>query len=1293
MKLSITHIDYKNSNYSTPTLRIFGRDENGKRAIKYASGKFPYFYAKADEIFGITDNRILRYENAPPTLYGDKVVRVVCTNPNEVAGNQENHFYVRDNFKWLGESDVLFASRAKIDHKLSGIIETPEKDFITLKDIKPSSAKIKLRSHFLDIEAVGGSIQDIIKGRSLIPCLTVYDTYLNTYFLFTTIPLSQRDIETIKQKLHDFWTTSLEKLKASIPLEQEEEKRKKLEKQVKYLEKNLTRILAFKISVKSAPSESQMFIDYLSFVTQNRPDVRCGWNSVKFDDPAIINRMKTLNLPFQQLSDVGEAFISKRDDCNISGVVLMDLMDRYVKLQPATPSHRSLDFISKKELGVGKLIAGGHELYSSDPVTYLAYNIVDVMLTVELDNLLHIIDFYVEIANLTNSNLNETSRSTYIDNLILTYCNNLYVLPTRSKIEGKKMSGAVVYSPTPGLHKNVILLDFKGMYPSIMSSLNISPETKSLTGDIIAANGIRFDSTKIGIIPFILQDLDSRRNELKKLKKEAEDANDLETAHEYDLKQSAVKIISNAFYGVQGYSKFRLADSEVGDSVTSTGRMLSTSTKAFVEGLGHKVKVVYGDSVTKNTSIWIKNKSGEIYQENIENLFKTIDYRDGDKEYDFLEDLKTLTINDIDGKSVWKSIKYVMRHKTNKQIKKVTAGKFSSICVTEDHSLMGYVSTRRLLKYNKSRIAEVKPDDIGKRCNSLITIKYIPRDIIETKNYPKELYQLLGFFVGDGSYRYTCPNKNGIKTFNSIGLSCGIDTKNIIDKLLIPLKNMGYVNHFWENEKNSNNGNLQVNGKIVRLLDDFKNSQNKKIIPEWVLKETQQNLSYFLGGIFESDGCISRQSKNDKNSAIAFSNTNTEILESIQKCLWFIGVPSSIYLHNGGSQNGMISLINGRQVLSKLQLYDLFIKSTFLFKKRIEFITDRKQTRLTEHNLSLKGKKNVTNMEYDYSNKIKVENIDYDDYVYDIEVEDTHTFFANGFLAHNTDSLFIEVLENNMTYDQINALSKILVDKINEFLPKLLKEKFNTDTCYCKIEADAPYHKLVMLPKKTIGKDEEETQAKKRYAAYKWTGENKFEFKAKGLEYVKGNTADITRYTQEKLLKYILDSTDLSIITKFLKSLHTDFFNEAFPIEKIGKPSSIRKPLSEYASDIPIKRAALFSNRYLNTEFEEGSSFILFYLQNARTDVIALNYGEVLPPEYHIDMNMTWEKLVVSPTETILQTRNLKWDDIINGIRNIEMTSDVLSESKGLPPIIIESHSPKQSPKPLTPIEEYDLFA
>ena len=197
------------------------------------------------------------------------------------------------------------------------------------------------------------------------------------------------------------------------------------------------------------------------------------------------------------------------------------------------------------------------------------------------------------------------------------------VLPTRKPktdiaTGGKQIRGGIVYQSTPGLHDNVIVLDFAGMYPSIIIALNISPDTKDPNGDVVAANGIRFNSKTIGVIPRILKKLKVKRKVYKKLKAEAEskaleeertlsEATALTKSliKQYDLKQYAIKVLMNAFYGVMGYERFRLADAEMGDAITSTGQKLSTSCKFDVEN----TSVIFKDKAIKIQVIYVDTDS------------------------------------------------------------------------------------------------------------------------------------------------------------------------------------------------------------------------------------------------------------------------------------------------------------------------------------------------------------------------------------------------------------------------------------------------------------------------------------------------------------------------------------------------------------------------------------------------------------------------------------------------------------------------------------------------------------
>lgn len=99
--------------------------------------------------------------------------------------------------------------------------------------------------------------------------------------------------------------------------------------------------------------------------------------------------------------------------------------------------------------------------------------------------------------------------------------------------------------------------------------------------------------------------------------------------------------------------------------------------------------VIYGDSVTGESMLELGNGS----QITIEELFDSIAYKvvqEGGKEYAIPKDydVEVLGYNAYEDEAVYGAIDYVMRHKTPKQLYKVTMEDGSSVTVTEDHSVI-----------------------------------------------------------------------------------------------------------------------------------------------------------------------------------------------------------------------------------------------------------------------------------------------------------------------------------------------------------------------------------------------------------------------------------------------------------------------------------------------------------------------------------------------------------------------------------------------------------------------------
>jgi DNA polymerase-2 len=154
-----------------------------------------------------------------------------------------------------------------------------------------------------------------------------------------------------------------------------------------------------------------------------------------------------------------------------------------------------------------------------------------------------------------------------------------------------------VLEPVPGLHENVIVMDFKSLYPSVIRTFQIDPlgwtgripggeprpdagGTAAATLDpIVAPNGAAFSRTP-GILPGILDTLFPQREEAKR------------TGNA--VKSQAIKILMNSFYGVLGTPACRFFAPDLANAITSFGRTILLDAKARVEARG--LRVLYGDT-------------------------------------------------------------------------------------------------------------------------------------------------------------------------------------------------------------------------------------------------------------------------------------------------------------------------------------------------------------------------------------------------------------------------------------------------------------------------------------------------------------------------------------------------------------------------------------------------------------------------------------------------------------------------------------------------------------------------
>jgi len=178
----------------------------------------------------------------------------------------------------------------------------------------------------------------------------------------------------------------------------------------------------------------------------------------------------------------------------------------------------------------------------------------------------------------------------------------------------EKFIGAYVKAPIVGKYDWIYDLDLTSLYPSIIMTINISPETKmgkiadwsaedfvkdkrdswEINGDKItqenlkkfferskfsvASNGVLYRTDKVGCIPDILDLWFSQRVEFKNKMKEYGKSGEKEKYEWYKKRQLVQKILLNSLYGVLGLPAFRFYDVDNATAVTTTGQTVIKST-------------------------------------------------------------------------------------------------------------------------------------------------------------------------------------------------------------------------------------------------------------------------------------------------------------------------------------------------------------------------------------------------------------------------------------------------------------------------------------------------------------------------------------------------------------------------------------------------------------------------------------------------------------------------------------------------------------------------------------------
>ena len=579
MKGYIIYPTYETINDET-IIQLHGRLENGQSFVTLNKLK-PYFYIKESDLKKV-EKLLSKYEIEKTNLTNfkeEKVIKISAKNQSELNKLHQAIHKKVDTY----EADLKPHRRFLIDHDILGTIKI-EGDYTSsekidriynepeISPVEPFKPKLKVLS--IDTESN--------KKTGQLYCIGLYTEKEKEVFMVTAHKLNHG--APCKNELE-----CLEKFKAEL-----------------------------------------LKLD---------PDIITGWNLIDFDLAYLKSLFNKHKIPL----DIGrdnenlrlriESGFFRTSSADATGRQIIDTLslvrDPFIQEAPTIKNAEfesyTLENVSQAILNKGKLIKGKfrHEeiegLYEKNTAEnhqkLADYNLKDCELVYEILEKTKMIDLAIERSQLTGLSLDRITGSiAAFDSLYIRKAKsrNLVCPTTQFGNKEERITGGFVQAINPGIYNNVLILDFKSLYPSIIKTFNIDPasylENKE-KNSIEAPNKAYFKNSQ-GILPEIIAALHEAREKAKKEKRE--------------LSSYAIKIIMNSFFGVLASPNCRFFNLKMANAITHFGQFILKLTAQEIEKLGYKV--IYEDTdstfIETNTDKQKATQLGIKIQNHINNFYK-----------------------------------------------------------------------------------------------------------------------------------------------------------------------------------------------------------------------------------------------------------------------------------------------------------------------------------------------------------------------------------------------------------------------------------------------------------------------------------------------------------------------------------------------------------------------------------------------------------------------------------------------------------------------------------------------
>ncbi len=358
-------------------------------------------------------------------------------------------------------------------------------------------------------------------------------------------------------------------------------------------------------------SEEVLLRRFIELLRELDPDVITGWNVVDFDLVVLQRRCRehhircVLGRSEDEFEARRDASFTRESRAVIYGRQVLDglslMRGAFIKLE----DYR-LETAAQTFLGSGKLFSGPDRhvqietAYRQNPERLAEYNLQDARLVSQILEATQLIELAVNRSLLTGMPLDRVSAAiASVDSLYLAEARRRGVVtPSVGDAAAARITGGYVMESQPGLYRNILVFDFKSLYPSIIRTFNLDPLTRVLeppegdAGVIRAPNGACFARQPRGILPELVARLAAEREQARRAGN--------------PVAANAIKILMNSLFGVLGAGASRLFSPAVANAITHFGQYLIQHAAGRMRARGYEV--IYGDT----DSLFVDAHEGEV---------------------------------------------------------------------------------------------------------------------------------------------------------------------------------------------------------------------------------------------------------------------------------------------------------------------------------------------------------------------------------------------------------------------------------------------------------------------------------------------------------------------------------------------------------------------------------------------------------------------------------------------------------------------------------------------------------